>query len=375
LRPAPRFLSRFYVAIAGGGALGGAFVSLLAPVLFHVQVEHPILLGCTLGLLLFVTVRHHAQLLQHFWLNLAVTAAVVVFGLWTSTRKLFAPQASSGSGITISYFRNFYGPMRVEATADRRSFLHAATLHGTQLLAPDAEQRPISYYSEQSAVGMVYDHFVGQEKRNPLRIGAIGLGTGTLATYARGRNDLATFGQDQQERSLTFYEIDPEVAQIARAHFTYLPKARGEVAIELGDARTTLERQPPQNFDLLVVDAFTGDGIPMHLLTREALELYRRHIKSDGAILFHISNNYLRLEPVVANAAKALGLQALKIEHEPEAEALDNSDYVVVSAQLLPLESKDWDDGGKTLVRPANGNASPVWTDDYSNLFSVVVRK
>jgi SAM-dependent methyltransferase len=289
---------------------------------------------------------------------------------------MLAAESLEGPDTSIAYYRNMYGPMRVEAKPRLKSFIHAGTVHGTQLTAPEAEQRPISYYSDQSAVGMVYDHFVTHEKRNPLKIGAIGLGTGTLATYSRGTNDMAAFQEDGQERSVTFYEIDPQVASIARTHFSYLAKAPGNVVIHFGDARTTLERQPPQQFDMLVVDAFTGDGIPIHLLTREALELYLRHVKPNGAILFHVSNHYLRLQSVVANTAHALGLQALAVESEPEAEALDNSDYVVVTAEPLPLESKEWDDGAKTTALPANPDPKQrVWTDDYSNLFSVLMRK
>jgi SAM-dependent methyltransferase len=262
--------------------------------------------------------------------------------------------------------------MRVESGSDRKSFLHGTTTHGTQLIDPNAALRPISYYSDQSAVGIVYRLFTEDEKRNPLKIGAIGLGVGTLAAYARSApyTDAAV-----GERSLIFYELDPKVAEIARTHFTYLTQGDPAVAIHFGDARTTLEHEPPQGFDILVVDAFTGDGIPIHLLTREALELYQRHVRPDGAILFHISNRYLRLESVIGNVAHALGLQALTIDHASKDDDLDSSTYVAVGQRTLPLTTQKWEDGGQTSVGTTiRDSGLRVWTDDYSNLFSVLAQ-
>jgi spermidine synthase len=262
--------------------------------------------------------------------------------------------------------------MRVEAAADRKSFLHGSTTHGTQLTDANGALRPISYYSEQSAVGLVYRLLTEEEQRRPLKIGAIGLGVGTLAAYARSApyNDSAP-----GERTITFYELDPEVAEIARTHFTYLTQGNPAVAIHFGDARTTLEKEPPQGFDMLVVDAFTGDGIPIHLLTREALELYLRHMQPHGAILFHISNRYLRLETVIGNTAHALGLHALTVDHNPEGEDMDTSTYIVVSQRELPLKTEKWEDGGETKVATSiRDSGLRVWTDDYSNLFSVLAK-
>ena len=373
LRPAAQFLSRYYLLISAGGALGGAFVSLASPFLFKVQLEYPILLGLALAVLLTVSFLHGVRLLQNYWLNLAATAAIIFVGLGMTIRKMAAPLVFDSSDTKISYYRNIYGPMQVEAASDRKTFVHGTTTHGTQLTDTDAALRPISYYSEQSAVGLVYRLFTEQEKRNPLRIGGIGLGVGTLAAYARS----APFTEAAPgDRAVTFYELDPEVADIARAHFTYLTHGNPNVAaIHFGDGRTTLEQQPPQGFDMLVVDAFTGDGIPIHLLTREALELYLRHIHPEGAILFHISNRYLRLESVVGNAAHALGLNALTVEHNAKDDDLDSSTYVVVSQRKLPLETREWEDGGESTVTTTIRDAGlRVWTDDYSNLFSVLAQ-
>ena len=372
LRPASRFLSRYYVAIAAGGAVGGAFVSLAAPFLFKIQLEYPLLLGLALAVLLTVTLVHGVRLLQNFWLNLAATIALIVTGLGFTIEKMIDPAAFESADTKITYYRDIYGPMRVEATSDRKSFLHGTTTHGTQLIAENSALRPISYYGEQSAVGMTYRLFTEEEKRNPLKIGAIGLGVGTLAAYARG----APYTDSAPgERSVTFYELDPEVAHIARTHFTYLTQGNPNVAIRFGDGRTTLEQEPPQAFDILIVDAFTGDGIPIHLLTREALELYRRHVRADGAILFHISNRYLRLESVVGNAAHSLGMEALTVEHDSKDSDLDSSTYIVVSQRSLPLTTQQWEDGGETTVsKTIRDSGLRVWTDDYSNLFSVMVK-
>jgi protein-L-isoaspartate O-methyltransferase len=281
-----------------------------------------------------------------------------------------APEALESDQLKISFYRNIYGPMRVEAAPDRKTFLHGTTTHGTQLTDSNAALRPISYYGDQSAIGMVYRLFADEEKRAPLKIGAIGLGVGTLAAYARS----APYADAAPgERSITFYELDPEVAEIARAHFTYLTQGNPTVAIRFGDARTTLEQEPAQNFDIIVVDAFTGDGIPIHLLTEQALELYLRHLNPDGAILFHISNRYLRLESVVGNTAHALGLEALTVDHDSKDDDLDSSTYIVVSRRNLPLTTQKWEDGGETTVATTIRNSGlRVWTDDYSNLFSVL---
>ena len=373
LRPAARFLSRYYVAIAAGGAIGGAFVSLAAPFLFKLPFEYPLLLALALGVLLTVTLVHNVRLLQNYWLNAAATVGIIVTGLGFTVTKMTAPQALFEKDTKISFYRNIYGPMRVEETAERKSFLHGTTTHGTQLTAPSAALRPISYYSDQSAVGMVNKLLSEDEKRTQLRIGAVGLGVGTLAAYGRG----APYSDSAPgERAVIFYELDPEVAEIARRHFTYLTGGDPNVpAIHFGDARTPLEQQPPQEFDMLVVDAFTGDGIPVHLLTREALELYVRHIKPEGAILFHISNRYLRLESVLGNAAHALGLHAVNVDHHPNGGDMDTSTYVVVSRRELRLETQKWEDGGETTVEPSIRDSSlRVWTDDYSNLFSVLAK-
>ena len=372
LRPRPRFLGRFYVAIAAGGALGGAFVSLAAPFLFNLQLEYPLLLALALGVSLWVTSVHRVRLLQNRWLNLATTIALVTCGLALTVRKMTEPQAVEGDNIKIAYYRDVYGPMRVEEDAGRKIFLHGTTTHGMQLTAADATRRPVSYYSVQSAVGMVYQLFTAGEKRDPLRIGGIGLGVGTLAAYARAPDML---DPTPGIRKVTFYELDPEVARIARTHFTFLRDADADVNVYFGDARTTLEQQPRQDFDMLVVDAFTGDGIPVHLLTREAVELYLRHTRDDGAILFHISNRYLNLEPVLGNVAAALGLQAVTVSHDPKNDDYDRSDYVVMSRGRLSLTTQKWGDGGESTVNATvRDRHLRVWTDDYSNLFSVLAK-
>ena len=373
LRPRARYLSRYYVAIAAGGALGGAFVSLAAPFLFKLQLEYPILLGLALGVSLWVTAVHGVGLLQHSWLNLAATLSLIAVGLGLTIRHMAEPQAIDAADVVkVALYRNVYGPMRVEEGAGRKIFLHGTTTHGMQLTAPDAIRRPVSYYSVQSAVGMIYQLFTVQEKRDPLRIGGIGLGVGTLAAYTRTPDMLDPL---MGVRSVTFYELDPDVAEIAQKHFTFLKDAGADATVHFGDARSTLEQQPPQDFDMLVVDAFTGDGIPVHLLTREALELYLRHTRNDGAILFHISNRYLTLEPVLGNAAAALGLHAVTVSHDSKNDDYDRSDYVVISRRPLALTTQKWADGGEsTVTQTARGANLRLWTDDYSNLFSVLAK-
>jgi hypothetical protein len=371
LRPAARYLSRYYLAIAAGGALGGAFVSLAAPFLFKVQLEYPLLLALALAVLFTVTMTRGVRLLQNVWLNLVVTAGIMVLGIAYTVQKIAGGLLFKSGNKEVVYYRNVYGPMKVQIMSDRKSFVHGTTTHGVQLTEGTASLRPIAYYSDQSAVGVVYRFFTEEEKRKSLRIGAIGLGVGTLAAYARAApyTDAAP-----GDRAVIFYELDPEVEQIARTHFTYLTEGSPNVpAIHLGDARTTFEQQPPQEFDMLVVDAFTGDGIPIHLLTREALELYLRHTKPEGAILFHISNRYLHLETVIGNAAHELGLHALTVDHDADSDELDSSTYVVVSRRELSLQGQEWEDGGETKIGTTiRDSGLRVWTEDYSNLFSVL---
>jgi spermidine synthase len=232
--------------------------------------------------------------------------------------------------------------------------MHGSVFHGQQYVSPVARKEPLGYYSAFSGVA----HALKLLRPSPLRIGLIGLGTGTMSAYAEP-NDV-----------LRFYEINPLVEKLARTEFTYLSDCRGKVEIILGDGRLSLENEPDQHYDLLVVDAFNGDAIPVHLLTQQALELYFRHLKPSGILALHLTNTHLDLAPVVKVLAQHLGKHALFITNEPgEDWNISGSLWALVSSQRIALPitteaTRAWDAVARPDLR--------VWTDDYSNLFQIL---
>ena len=304
LRPEPDRLTSFYLLIAAGGALGGLFVAVIAPLVFNSYAELPWgLFGC--GLLLLVTcARDPAPASSTRWRWLAsLGVGVVVLGvalLWQSHK--FAKTR-------VLMSRNFYGVLSVSEelkdSPDWHHFalFHGQTLHGLQFVHPIGATWPTAYYTDNSGVGLA----VFSLPKGDRRMGLVGLGVGTLAAYAR-TNDY-----------LHFYEIDPEVLRVATNRFTYLAHCKGKVECTLGDARLSLEREPSQQFDLLALDAFSGDAIPVHLLTREAFAMYDRHLKTNGVIAVHISNKSLDLEPVLANVARECHYHMAVIESNTDA--------------------------------------------------------
>ena len=268
--------------------------------------------------------------------------------------------------------RNFYGVLREsdevapnvvllkgDSPAEHddlrfRRLTNGTISHGLQFLAPSRRDQPTSYYSRNSGVGVALRSL---GTRRPLRVGVVGLGVGTIAAYGRPGDNY------------TFYDINPLVVKLAEQDFRFLRDSKAHVAIELGDARLTLERQPPQHFDLLAVDAFSSDSIPVHLLTVEALQLYFRHLRADGILAVHVSNRYLHLEPVVAAAAVKLGKDAVLIVNpDDDAKEIFLSRWVLLANRGLFSELPDIEKAGK----PADGSTRiKLWTDAYSSLFAV----
>jgi spermidine synthase len=266
---------------------------------------------------------------------------------------------------TVLLKRNFYGTLRVremvsssELSAMQRSLVHGIILHGKQLMATDARREPTSYYGPGSGAGLAIAHS-NPLTQGPRHVGVIGLGVGTLATYGRTGD------------RYRFYDLNPQVAAVAVSQFTFLSESRAKVDIVLGDARLKLEKETPQQFDVLVVDAFSSDSIPVHLLTREALTVYLRHMKEDGVIAYHVSNRHLNLTPVVAQQAEHAGLKAILIDDNPPANDvhLSTSSYVLVAPQAY------FDKRPEIAEKAAN--FTPItglrmWNDDYNNLFQVL---
>jgi SAM-dependent methyltransferase len=268
--------------------------------------------------------------------------------------------------------RGFYGALRIADVApndpEEHQFqlVHGQTLHGLQFQAPERRRWHTTYYSTGSGIGVALEQHPTRTAGRPLRVGLIGLGTGTLASYL----DRGDYGR--------FYEINPQVLEVATERFSYLPdaQARGaDAQVLLGDARIVLERQlaagEPQRFDVLAVDAFTSDAIPIHLLTDEAMAIYQRHVAPGGVIAIHISNRYLDLAPVVRALAEARGLGAYFIENPniPE-RGVNLAQWVLVTDNEAFLRSEVV----RTMIRPwpEDAPAPVLWTDDYSALLPLL---
>jgi predicted O-methyltransferase YrrM len=249
--------------------------------------------------------------------------------------------------------RNFYGELRVMDTGGLRLLLHGVVNHGGQFVKPDLRGEPTTYFGRQSGVA----HALAALGKGPKRIGVIGLGAGTLAAYGE-TGDV-----------FRFYEINPSVLEIAQNQFSFLADSPAHIEVVVGDGRLSLERERPQNYDLLVVDAFSGDSIPVHLLSREAMGVYFRHMRPGGLLAVHISNASLDLWPVVSASASARNKTAVLIVNRENKElAVSEAVWAVVadSAELLgrpPL--------AQVAMRPETRRLR-VWTDDYSNLFQIL---
>jgi hypothetical protein len=261
---------------------------------------------------------------------------------------------------TIS-MRNFYGTLRVQETgpvddpATMRQLMHGVIMHGEQYLDPTLRRQPTSYYGPDSGIGLALKHY---EKR-PLRVGVIGLGTGTLAAWGKPGD------------VFRFYELDPQVLSVAQRDFYYLSDSRARIEIALGDARLNLERETPQKFDVLVIDAFSSDSIPVHLVTREALAVYLKHMRPNGIIAFHVTNRYLDLPPVVKMIAAAHGLGATLIAHEPDEndERYSSTDWVLITRDEAFLDSVEV---RRTTTEIKAPRRLSLWTDDFNNLLWIL---
>jgi SAM-dependent methyltransferase len=349
LKPAPRYLTRFYLMISLGGALGAVLVGLVAP--FVLPAHFELALGLVgVALLLAWQVRH----VHRVYLALAAAAvlATIGTGIW-SVREFY-------DDVIVSQ-RNFYGVLRVtewgagDEVNHRRSLIHGQIMHGQQFLAPDLKGQPTSYYTATSGIGRLLESL--HPRKDPLKVGVIGLGAGTIATYG-AKGD-----------TYRFYDINPDVMTIAQRDFSYLRDSDATIELVLGDARLSLEREPPQGFDVLAVDAFSSDAIPVHLITSEALAVYRRHMKPGGVIAFHVTNRYLDLAPVVQALADAQGLSALQIRDETNDGMTSTSDWILLSDDPAALAKPELADFA-TPIEP-HPDWRP-WTDDFNNLVQVL---
>ncbi|MDB5809504.1 MAG: hypothetical protein JWN94_1626 [Betaproteobacteria bacterium] len=347
MRPAPRHLTKFYLMISLGGALGGLFVGLVAPRIFSTYYE----LGMgfvVAGILATLTLR---KLPFFVWITPIALAGVCGY-FW----NVQIVQLHENTRVMV---RDFYGTLRVKdiGTAESedgvRRLVHGVILHGEQYLSPARRNMPTTYYGPDSGVALAIKN-THQENQH---VGVIGLGTGTLAVWGKPGDNYR------------FFDINPQVVNIAQNEFTYLKESKAKIDISLGDARLSLEREPPHDFDVLVVDAFSSDSIPVHLITREAMAVYLKHVKNSGAIAFHVTNRFLKLAPVVKRIADDMGLYTALIIDEAEDTAFSKTDWIIVTRDKTLVEADAI--AQKSSAVDTIPGLRP-WTDDFNNLYQIL---
>jgi spermidine synthase len=402
-RPPAQRLTEFYLWMSFGGMLGGVFNSLLAPQLFSGILEYPLLLALAALLrpspgyrqsqvdswgalvvvpgfvLLFalglfgIGVLQPAVGLRPFLLAFAILLATAY--MCANRPEPFGAMAllfvcviafgrPSASGTILLAARSFFGVHRVVDAPDHTYHVlqHGSTTHGREQLSVDNQCNPTGYYHPSSPIGQL----IAAQARHLDSVAVVGLGSGAMACYA------------ESNRPWTFYEIDPLIEQIARnpRFFTYLQNSRGRLNVVLGDARVSLQHASDKAYDLIVLDAFSSDAIPVHLLTREAIHLYFSRLRSEGVVAVHVSNRYLKLEPVLAALAERDGLFALANLDDRISESETNagkfpSRWVLMARTAQPLANLVGRPGWRSLDHRARVR---VWTDDYSNVLQALVQ-
>jgi len=363
LRPPPRHLTAFYLAIAAGGSIGGVAVALVAPMVLDRLWEFQFFSVAPLLLLIVAAARDRRSRLRRGWWRLGWLPLAA--GLCLSTYVLFKPAESDGT-TEVARKRNFYGILTVFDSAPDddprlRQLRNGQILHGAQFIDPAHKMDVTTYYGDGSGVEVAIDQHPKRDEKQPLRIGVIGLGAGTIAALA------------QPGDIVHFFEINPAAVDFARRYFTFLSGSPATIEITLGDARLSLERElrdPSKHhiYDVLAIDAFSGDAIPVHLLTREAFALYRDALREDGVLAVHVSNHYLDLPPIVRGLAAEQGRKAVTIEtDDDDSRALDSSTWMLVTSNQAMLDAADM-----YVAKPAAGERSLVWTDAFSSLLQVL---
>jgi predicted O-methyltransferase YrrM len=359
LKPGVVRLTAFYLSLSVGGALGGVFVALIAPHLFSAMYEYPIsYLACPV-LVLVVLRREKAnwwkwkdgQLAESLWL-LAI-AGILLLAAYGAKEMKDELTNSVAKG------RNFYGALLVEDYQDDehklRQLSHGTITHGIQIQDRNFRQVPTTYYGRESGAGLTWRVL---ETKGSLKLGVVGLGTGTMAAYGRAGD------------TVRFYDLNPLVIDFAHKYFTFLADCPAHVDVVLGDARLSLAREPSQEFDMLVIDAFAGDAIPVHLLTREAFDIYWRHLKPGGVLAVHVSNQYLNLAPIVCLDAKARSMPAWQVNNDTDDSiSVDAASYVLVSRRAGFFEDPLFEERLKTIDIPRHMRP---WTDDFTSLWPIL---
>jgi hypothetical protein len=393
-RPPTEYLTEYYLLLSVGGVCGGIFNALIAPVVFPTVLEYPIAIVVALalrpgprgprtdarffrkttdlvlplaiagGVIVALIALNVAGALTALTYSATLAAALLTVVLLAKRPVRFAAGVAALVLIPVLLGqkalhteRTFFGVLRVESLDRTHRFVHGTTLHGIESFAPGWRDEPLSYYSRQGPIGQVFQR-LGDRIHS---VGAIGLGAGTIAAYGRPGD------------RFTFYEIDAAVARIASnpRYFTFLRDSKADIRTVIGDGRLRIAEAPPRTYDLIVLDAFSSDAVPVHLLTREAVELYLSKLRPGGLLAFHISSNYLDLKPVIAGIAQALDSSGLTQEHRPPARqermGAQRSIWVLVARDGTSLAGLRNDRRWKPL-----DESTTVWTDQFSNILSVV---
>ena len=372
LRPHPRYLTGFYLRIALGGAFGGGFVALVAPLIFNDYLELHLALLAVVALTLVSLFRDRESTLhrgQPLW------AWTALFASFVGLAMVLAAHSRIGVELAVERSRSFYGVLSVyrelpNTPEERLSLWHGRVGHGAQFVAAARRSLPAAYYAPSSGAAMAFRHWPGPGDR---RIGMVGMGVGSLAAYARPGD------------YLRIYEINPQLTEMVGRHFTFLDDSPARIEVIMGDARLSMEREAPQRFDLLFLDAFNGDAIPLHLLTKEAFEIYLSHLQPDGVMALLISTWHLDFAPAVRRLADHFGLIAVRID-TPGLALNENwgSNWMLLTRNrrfLSRLAGEIATDADGLAIDPdlavSNSGTAPandgwLWTDDYTSLFPLL---
>jgi spermidine synthase len=350
LRPQrPSESTLFYLLFAAGGALGAFLIGIASPLVFSFNYDLALTFFVTALLALAVT-WSGGWPMRVLW----GTASVLLFSL------VFMLHIAYQRNTPLA-MRNFYGSLRVRQSlsaypgATMRTLTNGSIQHGTQIFSTELRKTPTTYYAEDSGIGLALRFCCQGHARV---IGVIGLGVGTIAAYGHAGD------------RIRFYEINPAVTPIAQNLFTYLRESQAQITIVEGDARTSLSHEPPQNFDVLAVDAFSGDAIPLHLLTTQAMDLYKRHLAPGGIIAFHISNQHVDLEPEIALLAQAAGMDVRRVSSVANEQ---RGEYTATWMLLTTSPTFFTQPEVASQVRQPSSDASArLWTDDYSSLLPLL---
>jgi len=357
-KPAPRYLTHFYLSLSAGGAIGGLFVGLVAPRVFPAFYELPLALSALALLAILAAWTNRA--LSRPWL-VATTLTALVASLVTTYFAWYYFDFLRGDVILMQ--RNFYGALRVRETGKGdqkvRRLLHGVILHGEQYVNSPDRLEPGSYYSRTSGVGVA---IAVKEQHGPIRLGVVGLGAGTLSAYGRAGD------------TVRFYELNPVVVKISHEQFSYLNSSPAKIEFVMGDARLSMEREIaagyPQRYDVLAIDAFSSDSIPVHLITREAIEIYRKELAPGGIVAVHISNRFLDLKPVLANIGAVTGMTVRLVADSPSEESgASSTDWVLMAEHESAFEDPKLAERVE-MIQP--NPAFSLWTDQFNNLLDVL---